>query len=62
MCEANAYWLKDGQEELLMTEVDKIEPDGDDLRLVSIFGEQKVVKAEIHSLNLINHKIMLVEK
>ncbi len=62
MCEANAYWLKDGQEELLMTEVDKIEPEGDDLRLVSIFGEQKVVKAAIHSLNLINHKIMLVEK
>ncbi len=62
MCEANAYWLKEGQEELLMSEVDKIEPDGDDLRLVSIFGEQKVVKAAIHSLNLINHKIILVEK
>jgi predicted RNA-binding protein len=62
MCEANAYWLKEGQEELLMSEVDKIEPDGDDLRLVSIFGEQKVVKASIHSLNLINHKILLVEK
>jgi len=62
MCEANAYWLKDGQEELLMSEVDKIEPDGDDLRLVSIFGEQKVVKASIHSLNLINHKVLLVEK
>jgi len=62
MCEANAYWLKDGQEELLMSEVDKVEPEGDELRLVSIFGEQKVVKAAIHSLNLINHKIMLVEK
>ncbi len=62
MCEANAYWLKEGQEELLMSEVDKIEPEGDELRLVSIFGEQKVVKAAIHSLNLINHKIMLVEK
>lgn len=62
MCEANAYWLKDGQEELLMSEVDKIEPDGDKLRLVSIFGEQKVVKAAIHSLNLINHKVLLIEK
>lgn len=62
MCEASAYWLKDGQEELLMTEVDRIEPDGDSLRLVSIFGEQKVIKAAIHSLNLINHKILLVEK
>ena len=36
MCEASAYWLKNGQEELLMSEVDKIEPDGDELRLVSI--------------------------
>ncbi len=62
MCEASAYWLKNGQEELLMSEVDKIEPDGDELRLVSIFGEQKVVKAPIYSLNLINHKILLVQK
>lgn len=62
MCEASAYWLKNGQEELLMSEVDRIEPDGDALRLVSIFGEQKVVKGVIHSLNLINHKVLLVEK
>ncbi|MGQ9689322.1 MAG: CooT family nickel-binding protein [Desulfobaccales bacterium] len=62
MCEASAYWLKNGQEELLMTEVDKIEPEGDGLRIVNIFGEQKVVKAAIHSLNLINHKVFLVEK
>ena len=62
MCEASAYILKNGQEELLLSEVDIIEPDGDDLRLVSIFGEQKVVKADIHSLNLVNHKIILKEK
>jgi predicted RNA-binding protein len=62
MCEASAYILKNGQEELLLSEIDIIEPDGDDLRLVSIFGEQKVVKADIHSLNLVNHKILLREK
>ena len=62
MCEASAYILKNGQEELLLSEVDMIEPDGDDLRLISIFGEQKVVKADIHSLNLVNHKIILKEK
>lgn len=62
MCEAAAYWLKNGQEELVMTDVDKIEPEGDGLRIVNIFGEQKVVKAAIHSLNLINHKVLLVEK
>ncbi len=62
MCEATAYLLKNGQEELFLKDVDVIEPDGDQLRIVNIFGEQKVLKAEIHSLNLINHKVILVEK
>ena len=62
MCEATAYLLKQGQEELVLKDVDVIEPDGDNLRLVSIFGEQKILKAGIHSLNLINHKVLLVEK
>jgi predicted RNA-binding protein len=62
MCEATAYLLKDGQEELVLKDVDVVEPDGDNVRLVNIFGEQKILKAEIHSLNLINHKVLLVEK
>ena len=62
MCEAAAYMLKDGKEELLLQDVDLIEPDGEELRLVSIFGEQKTVKASIHSLNLVDHKVILVEK
>jgi predicted RNA-binding protein len=62
MCEATAYLLKNGKEELLLQDVDTIEPDGDSLRIVSIFGEQKVVKATIQSLNLVNHKVILVEK
>ena len=62
MCEAAAYVLKNGQEELLLSEVDIIEPDGEGLRLVNIFGEQKVIKADIYRLNLVNHKIILVEK
>ena len=62
MCEAAAYIVKNGKEELLLQDVDLIEPDGDELRLVSIFGEQKTVKASIHSLNLVDHKVILVEK
>ena len=62
MCEATAYLLKNGQEELILKDVDVIEPDGDNVRIVDIFGEQKVLKAQIHSLNLINHKVLLVEK
>jgi predicted RNA-binding protein len=62
MCEAAAYIMKDGKEELLLQDVDLIEPDGENIRLVNIFGEQKVLKATIHSLNLVNHKVILVEK
>ena len=62
MCEAAAYVLKNGREELVLQDVDLIEPDGDNLRLVNIFGEQKVLKASILSLNLVNHKVILVEK
>ncbi|MBM4275688.1 MAG: CooT family nickel-binding protein [Deltaproteobacteria bacterium] len=62
MCEAAAYILKDGKEELLLADVDTIEPDGEFLRIINIFGEQKTVKATIQSLNLVNHKVVLVEK
>ncbi|MDP3181191.1 MAG: CooT family nickel-binding protein [Desulfobaccales bacterium] len=62
MCEAAAYILKNGREELVLADVDVIEPDGDSLRLVNIFGEQKTLKANIISLNLLNHKVILVEK
>jgi predicted RNA-binding protein len=62
MCEASAYIWKNGQEELILQDVDLIEPEGENLRLVNIFGEQKVLKAKILSLNLVNHKVILVEK
>ncbi|NJL58871.1 MAG: CooT family nickel-binding protein [Desulfobacteraceae bacterium] len=61
MCEANAYIVKDGQEELLMESVDVIEPEDDDrrYRLVSIFGEQKSIRGRISLMNLVDHKIFL---
>ncbi len=59
MCEANAYIIKDGREEMLLESVDLIEPEEGMLRLVSIFGEQKVVSAKIKQLALGEHKIIL---
>jgi predicted RNA-binding protein len=59
MCEASAY-LIDGQEpQLIMESVDMVTPEADGLNLVNIFGEQKFVKARIHSLELVEHKIFL---
>lgn len=59
MCEANAYLLEDDKETLLMEAVDKVEPDEDGIRLVSIFGEQKFIKGRVHSLSLVDHKVYI---
>jgi predicted RNA-binding protein len=59
MCEANAYLIEENDEKLVMEAVDTIEPEGDGLVLNNIFGEQKLLKARIHSLSLVEHKIYL---
>ena len=62
MCEATAYIVKNGSEELLLADVDVIEPQADGMvRLVSIYGEQKVLKAQIKSMSLVNHRVVLAQ-
>jgi predicted RNA-binding protein len=62
MCEASAFLVKKGQEQLIMESVDTVEREGDDTwRLVGIFGDQKVVKGRIKGMNLVNHKILFEE-
>lgn len=62
LCEANAYLIKDGKEELLLERVDIIIPEADGIFLESIFGEQKKVNATIVKMELVDHKIILEEK
>ncbi|MFZ3049142.1 MAG: CooT family nickel-binding protein [Desulfatirhabdiaceae bacterium] len=59
MCEANAYLLEGDETRLIMESVDVIEPEEDGLRLVNIFGDQKFVRARVHALSLVDHKIFL---
>jgi len=59
MCEANAYLMKEGGEELIMEAVDLIELEETGVyRLVSIFGDRKTIKAKIKSMALVEHKIV----
>ena len=63
MCEANAYLVMNGQEELVMEAVDLMEPEnGDSFKLVSIFGEQKTLKARLVRMNLVDHRIIFEKK
>lgn len=47
MCEAHAFIIKEGKEEKVMESVDRVEMEGDMVKLVSIFGEQKTLKASL---------------
>ncbi len=59
MCEANAFLVKEDEEQLIMESVDIVEPVGDDTwRLVSIFGNQKTFRGRIKGMNLVDHKIL----
>ena len=62
MCEASAFILRDGQEELVLESVDILEQENGNIRLVNIFGEQKVLPARIKTLSLVDHKIILESK
>ncbi|MBW1866142.1 MAG: CooT family nickel-binding protein [Deltaproteobacteria bacterium] len=61
MCEANAYLIEGDESRLIMEAVDTVEPDGEGIKLINIFGEQKFLKARIYSLSLVDHKVYLKE-
>jgi predicted RNA-binding protein len=59
MCEANAYFYKNGKEEMVLESVDVVEPEEQSgFRLVSIYGDQKIIKGRLKIMNLVNHKIV----
>ena len=61
MCEANAYLIEDNETKLIMEAVETVEPEGDGIKLVSIFGDQKIINARIHSLSLVDNKVFFKE-
>ncbi len=61
MCEANAYLIKEGIEELILEDISILRPENGELYLQNIFGEQKRIKAKIKEMNLLDHRIILEE-
>ena len=58
MRESHAYKLNDAEEEHVMESVDFVELEGDEVRLSSIFGEQKTLKARFRLYDNTNRKIV----
>jgi len=63
MCEASAFLIsEDGKEDLYLKDVDIVSPEEGKLYLRDIFGEQKIIEAEIQEINLLNHRIVLKKR
>lgn len=62
MCEANAYIIRDGNEELYLENVDVMRPEEGRIFLKNLFGEQKVFEGQIKEISLLRHRIVLEKK
>ena len=61
MCEASVYLIKNGSKKVIMENVDIMKPEGENIYLENIFGEKLEIKARIKEMNLVDHRILLVE-
>jgi len=59
MCEATAYLIHDGKEELVLENVDELHTQGDTITIINLFGDQKVVEAHIKMISFVDNKIVL---
>ncbi len=59
MCEASAYLIQDGKEELILENVDELHREGDVIKMVNLFGDQKAVEARIKMISFVENKIVL---
>ncbi|MBW2095524.1 MAG: CooT family nickel-binding protein [Deltaproteobacteria bacterium] len=59
MCESTAYIVKNGKEEVVLENVDFLENQEGVIKMVNLFGEEKMVEGRVKSLSLVDHKIIL---
>jgi predicted RNA-binding protein len=59
MCQSTAYILKDGKEEIFFEDIESLENSGGEVKMVSIFGEEKTIRARPKRFSLVDHRIVL---
>jgi len=59
MCEASAYVIQDGKETLILENVDELHKEGDTIKMTNLFGDQKVLEAQVKMISFVNNKIIL---
>ena len=59
MCEASAYVIQNGKESLILENVDELHKEGDTITLTNLFGDQKILEAQIKTISFVDNKIIL---
>jgi predicted RNA-binding protein len=61
MCQSRVVTLREGQEEVVMDDVVTVRPQDDRLLLQDLYGQEKVIRARIKELQLMDHRIVIEE-
>lgn len=59
MCEATVYLADDSREKEIMRDVVLLQPEGDAWLLVTLLGEQKLIRGTIKKLDFLRHTVHL---
>lgn len=59
VCESNVFLKKNESEEILLEDVEILRPEGDEIYLANIHGEEKRLKARLVLVNFSEHKAIL---
>jgi len=64
MCESSVFVRRRGsdEDELVSEDVARVVPDGDEIRVMTLLGDETRVAAEIVEIDLMAHRIVLREK
>ena len=59
MCQTTAYVIEGDTEVLLLQDVISVQPENGNLRMINLFGEEKIVPGRIKQIDLLAHKILI---
>ena len=59
MCQTAASLVHEGKEVLVLQDVVSVTPEGGTLRLINLFGEEKVIRGRISRIDLLSHRIAI---
>ena len=59
MCEATVYLTDDGQEKEIIQDVVLVQPEGDAWLLVTLLGEQRLVRGTVNKVDFLKHTVHL---